>query len=76
MLPLSLPAETTLTLSPAPQEGHQGVLTAAQLKAYLMANQPFGETITTLGHMLSSHPWLHEMAPALTQELRDTLAAL
>jgi hypothetical protein len=75
-LPLSLPAETTLTLSPEPQEGHQSVLTASQLKADLMANQPFGETVTTLGHMLSSHPWLHEMAPALTQELRDTLAAL
>jgi len=75
-LPLSLPAETTLTLSPEPQEGGQGVLTASQLKAYLMANQPFGETVTTLAHMLSSHPWLHAMAPALSQELRDTLAAL
>src|SRR5215831_20742966 len=32
-LPLSLPAETTLTLSPAPQEGQQGVRTASQLKA-------------------------------------------
>ena len=75
-LPLSLPAETTLTLSPAPQEGRQGVLSASQLKAYLMANQPFGETVTTLAHVLSNHPWLHEMAPALTQELRDTLAGL
>ena len=74
--PLSLPAETTLILSPEPQEGHQRVPTASQLKADLMANQPFGETVTTLGHMLSRHPWLHEMAPALTQELRDTLAAL
>ena len=46
-LPRSLPAETTLTLAPVPQEGHQEVLTAAQLKAYLMANQPFGETVTT-----------------------------
>jgi hypothetical protein len=75
-LPLSLPAETTRALSPAPQEGQQSVLTAAQLKAYLLASQPFGETVTTLGHMLSSHPWLHDMAPALAQELRDTLAAL
>ena len=75
-LPLAPPAETTLTLAPAPQEGQQGVLSAAQLKAYLMATQPFGETVTTLGHMLSSHPWLHDMAPALSQELRDTLAAL
>jgi hypothetical protein len=75
-LPLSLPAATTRTRSPGPQEGHQSVLTAAQLKAYLMASQPCGETVTTLGHMLSSHPWLHEMAPALAQELRDTLAAL
>jgi hypothetical protein len=75
-LPLSLPAATTRTRSPGPQEGHQSVLTAAQLKAYLMASQPFGETVTTLGHMLSSHPWLHEMAPARAQELRDTLAAL
>jgi hypothetical protein len=75
-LPLSLPAETTLTLSPALQEGHQSVLTAAQLKAYLMAQQPFGEMVTTLGHMLNSHPWLHAMVPALAQELRDTLAAL
>jgi len=73
-LPLSLPTETTLPPSPAPQEGHQGGLTASQLKAYLMANQPFGETITTLGHMLNRHPWLHDMAPA--QELRETLAAL
>ena len=75
-LPRSLPAETTLTLAPVPQEGHQEVLTAAQLKAYLMANQPFGETVTTLGHVLNSHLWLHEMAPALSQEIRDTLAAL
>ena len=41
-----------------------------------MANQPFGETVTTLGHVLSSHLWLHDMAPALSQEIRDTLAAL
>ena len=75
-LPPSLPAETTLTLAPASQEGHQEVLTAGQLKAYLMANQPFGETITTLGHVLSSHLWLHDMAPALSQEIRDTLAVL
>src|SRR4029450_12931911 len=75
-LPLSLPVETTLILAPAPQEGHQEVLTAAQLKAYLMAKQPFGETISTLGHVLSSHLWLHEMAPALSQEIRDTLAVL
>ena len=34
-LPLSLPAETTRTLSPMPQEGHQGMLSASQLKAYL-----------------------------------------
>jgi flagellar hook-length control protein FliK len=75
-LPLTLPAATTHTRSPGPQEGHQSVLTAAQLKAYLMASQPFGETVTTLGHILSTHPWLHEMAPVLTQQLRDTLAAL
>jgi Flagellar hook-length control protein FliK len=75
-LPLSLPADTPLTLAPAPQEGHQGILTAAQLKTYLIAHQPFGETVTTLTHMLMSHPWLRDMAPALTQELRDTLAAL
>jgi Flagellar hook-length control protein FliK len=75
-VPLSLPAETTLTLSPEPQEEPQGVLSASQLKAYLMANQPFGETVTTLAHALSSHPWLHDMAPALTQGLRDTLAGL
>jgi hypothetical protein len=41
-----------------------------------MASQPFGETVTMLGHMLSSHPWLHEMAPALVQGLRDSLATL
>jgi hypothetical protein len=75
-LPLSVPAETTRTLAPAPQEGQQSVLTAAQLKAYLMAHQPFGETVTTLWQMLRKHPWLYEMAPALAQELRDTLAAL
>jgi hypothetical protein len=75
-LPLSLPAETTLALAPEPQEGQQGVLSASQLKAYLMATQPFGETVTTLRHILSSHAWLHDMAPALSQELRDTLAAL
>jgi hypothetical protein len=75
-LPLSLPAETTLTLAPAPQEGHQEVLSAGQLKAYLMANQPFGETVATLGYVLSSHLWLHEMAPVLSQEIQDTLAAL
>jgi hypothetical protein len=75
-LPLSVPAETTRTPAPAPQEGQQSVLTAAQLKAYLMAHQPFGETVTTLWQMLRKHPWLYEMAPALAQELRDTLAAL
>src|SRR5262245_12751996 len=75
-LPPSLLAETTLTLALAPQEGHQEVLTAAQLKAYLMAKQPFGETVTTLGHVLSSHLWLHDMAPGLSQEIRDTLTAL
>jgi hypothetical protein len=71
-LPLSLPAEPTRALSPAPQEGQQSLLTTDQLKAYLLASQPFAETVTTLGHMFSSHPWLHDMAPAL----RDTLAAL
>lgn len=76
-LPLSLPlAETTRTLSPTPQEGHQGVLSASQLKAYLIANQPFGETVAALGDMLNSYPWLYEMTPALTHELRDTLAGL
>src|SRR5262245_51751302 len=75
-VPPSLPAETTLSFAPAPQEGPQEVLTAGQLKAYLRANQPFGETVTTLGHVLSSHLWLHDMAPALSQEIRDTLAAL
>lgn len=75
-LPPSLPAETTLSLAPAAQEGHQGALSASQLKAYLMANQPFGATVTTLAHVLSSYPWLHDMAPALTQALRGTLAAL
>jgi hypothetical protein len=71
-LPLSLPAEPTLTRAPTPQEGPQGILSASQLKAYVMANQPFGETVAALGQMLSSHPWLYEMAPAL----RDTLAVL
>jgi hypothetical protein len=75
-LPPSLPAETTRTLAPAPQEGQPGVLTAAQLQAYLLAQQPFGETVTMLRHMLSSHPWLYDMAPALAQELRNTLTAL
>jgi Flagellar hook-length control protein FliK len=75
-LPLSLTAETTLPLASAPQEGQQGVLSASQLKAYLMANQPFGQMVTTLTHVLSSYPWLHDIAPTLTQELRDTLAAL
>ena len=75
-LPLSLPVETTLSFVPVPREGPQEALTAAQLKAYLMANQPFGETVTMLGHVLSSHLWLHEMAPALSQEIRETLAAL
>ena len=75
-LPLALPIKTTLPLTPAPQEGHQEALTAAQLKAYLMAKQPFGETVTTLGHVLSSHLWLHEMVPGLFQEIRDTLTAL
>jgi hypothetical protein len=75
-LPPSLPAETRRTRAPAPQEGQQSVLTAAQLKAYLMAHQPFGETVTTLRQMLSNHPWLYEMAPALAQALRETLAAL
>jgi hypothetical protein len=75
-LPLSPPTETTHTLSPVLQEGQQSVLSAAQLQAYLMASQPFAETVTTLRYMLSSHTWLHEMAPALAQELRDTLAAL
>ena len=75
-LPLSPPTETTHTLSPVLQEGQQSVLSAARLQAYLMASQPFAETVTTLRHMLSSHAWLHEMAPALAQELRDTLAAL
>ena len=41
-----------------------------------MANQPVGETGTTLGHVLSSHPWLYAMAPALTQALRDILTML
>jgi hypothetical protein len=75
-LPLSLSAETTRTLSPTPQEGHQGVLSTSQLKAYLIANQPFGETVAALGDMLSRQPWLYEMMPALTQAFRDTLAVL
>jgi len=75
-LPLSLPAETTLPFASVPPEGHQGVLSASQLKAYLIANQPFGETVATLRHVLSSHPWLHEMAPVLIQELRDALTVL
>jgi hypothetical protein len=75
-VPVSLPPEPTLTLAPVPQEDHQAALTASQLKEYLLANQPFGETVTTLEHLLISHPWLHDMVPALTQELQDTLAVL
>lgn len=73
---MSVPAKTTLTLSQAPQEGRQGVLTASQLKEYLTASQPFGQTVTMLEELLTSHPLLHDIAPGLTQALRDTLAVL
>jgi len=75
---LALPtlAEASLLSLSTPQEGQGGVLTAAQLKAYLTAHQSFGQTVTVLEHLLTSHPLLHDIAPELTQALRDTLAVL
>ncbi len=73
---LSVAAEATLPLSQAPQQGKHGVLTASQLKEYLTASQPFGQTVTMLAELLTSHPLLHTIAPGLTQALRDTLAVL
>jgi Flagellar hook-length control protein FliK len=73
---LSVPAEVLLTLSQVPQEEQQGVLTASQLKEYLAASQPFGQTVTMLEELLITHPLLHDIAPALTQALQDTLTVL
>jgi hypothetical protein len=73
---LSVPAEGTLTLSQMPQEEAQGVLTASQLKEYLTASQPFGQTLTMLGELLTTYPLLHDIAPGLTQALQDTLTVL
>jgi hypothetical protein len=72
---LFVPAEVTLTLSQGPQE-EQGILTASQLKEYLTASQPFGQTVTMLQELLTTYPVLHDMAPALTQALQDTLTVL
>jgi len=73
---LSVPAGGTLTLSQMPQEEAQGVLTASQLKEYLTASQPFGQTLTMLGELLTTYPLLHDIAPGLTQALQDTLTVL
>ena len=73
---LSVPAEVTLTLSQVPQEEAQGVLTASQLKEYLTASQPFGQTVTMLEELLTTYPLLHDIAPGLTQALQDTLTVL
>ena len=72
---LFVPAEVTLPLSEGPQE-EQGILTASQLKEYLTASQPFGQTVTMLQELLTTSPLLHDMAPALTQALQDTLTVL
>jgi hypothetical protein len=52
------------------------VLTAAQLKTYLTAHQPFGQIVAGLAHLLTSHPRLAEIAPELTHRLHQTLAVL
>jgi hypothetical protein len=58
------------------QEEQQGILTAAQLKEYVTASQPFGQTVTMLAELLTAYPRLHEIAPTLTQALQDTLTVL
>jgi hypothetical protein len=73
---LPVPAAGTLTLTQVPQEEAQGVLTASQLKEYLTASQPFGQTVTMLEDLLTTYPLLHDIAPALTQALQDTLMVL
>jgi hypothetical protein len=50
-------------------------LSAAQLKPYVIAKQPFGDLVITL-QQLVSHPLLQELDAALQHRLSTTLAAL
>jgi len=51
-------------------------LSAAQLKPYLMAKQPFGDTLIQLQRYVAQNPLLQEFDAALLQRLTDTLTVL
>lgn len=67
--------------SPASERGNvdqtsPGTLSAAQLKPYLVARQPFGEMVAALQRHLVHNPQLRDLDAALLRRLEDTLAAL
>lgn len=74
----SLPtfAQTTPALAQATTAVSSGLFSAAQLKAYFAASQPFGDIVTRLTDLLAETPELADLAPALSQALRETLALL
>ncbi|MGE3540892.1 MAG: flagellar hook-length control protein FliK [Candidatus Tectimicrobiota bacterium] len=62
--------------SPASHTATGNVLTPGQLKAYLAASQPLGQTFVALEHLVTQHPFLQELDAPLLQALRDTLGLL
>jgi hypothetical protein len=77
------PAATVVGHQPAPAAAtpHDTataplVLSAARLKPYVVAKQPFGDMIATLQQHLLAHPLLPEVDATLHRRLTTTLAAL
>lgn len=54
----------------------EGMLSAASLKSYLSAKQPFGDMAAALAHTLHQTPLRHQLDPSLLQRLDDTLQVL
>lgn len=64
------------TASPAAQAVTGSPLTPAQLKSYLEASQPLGQSLIALAQLLAQQPLLQELDAPLLQALRETLAVL
>ncbi len=54
----------------------EGMISAASLKSYLNAKQPFGDMAAALAHTLNQTPLRHQLDPSLLQRLEDTLQVL
>jgi hypothetical protein len=75
--PAGLTAQQVPVLNqPDPGRASAEILSAARLKSYLVAKQPFGDMVSTLQKYFAHHPLLRALDPALHRRLEETLTAL